>query len=376
MPDRAPRVIAPRHRRPRSARYRIAACALLGGAVASCARSPEDPQRSTRLKEPLAIGPARCAANRAAGTIVFLTQFGYAAASGILDVLTADRRGYFAALCLDVAVRPGGTNAQLVSAGTAQMAGLGDAASTMVAIDHGARLVGVATYGNTSAVELVTLRSAGVPDLAALTGRVVGYKVAVAPQVIAMFANAGVPPEQIRFVSVPFNPALLVNGQVAALIGYKSNEPRVLEAAGHRVVEWDPERFGVHSTFSVIVANRKWADAHPTAVADFLRATLRAYGWITASPANLDTALGYAAARSSAGFDLAQSRARWTFEADLIRRTQPEGTRLGDNVPARWDAEARTLTLARLVRRRVGPAFDNRYVNSIYAGKEVTWPAP
>lgn len=342
-------------------------------ALASFSRAPHEPPRPA---VPLAIGTARCAANRAAGRITFLTSFGYAATSGILDVLAARRRGLFDALCLDVAIRPGSTNAQLVSAGTAQIAGLGDAASTMVAIDHGACLTGIATYGNTSGVELITLRSARVPALSALAGRIVGYKVAVAPQVLAMFANAGVPPENVKFVSVPFNPELLADGQVAAMIGYKSNEPRVLAASGHPVTEWDPERFGVRSTFNVLVANRDWAAAHPTAVADFLRATLRAYGWITASDANLDRALGYAAELSTAGFDRGQARRRWLFEEALIRGSRPANDPLGYNDPARWRAEARTLAEAKLLRGPAAAAFDNRFIASIYSGNRVTWPAP
>ena len=345
--------------------------AMLG--LAACSRASEEP---SRRKMPLAIGAARCAANRAAGKITFLTSFGYAASSGILDVLTAQRRGLFDSLCLDVAIRPGSANAQLVSAGTAQIAGLGDAASAMVAIDRGARLVGIATYGNTSGVELITLRSAHVSSLAALAGGIVGYKVAVAPQVIAMFRNAGVAPERVKFVSVPFNPELLANRQVAAMIGYKSNEPRVLAASGHPVTEWDPERFGVHATFNVLVVNRGWAAAHPTAAADFLRGTLRAYGWITASDTNLDCALGYAAKLSSAGFDIRQSRERWQFEAAMIRSSQPAGMPLGYNDPARWHAEARTLADARLLRKPLAAGFDNRFIESIYSGNRVAWPAP
>jgi len=62
-----------------------------------------------------AIGPERCARNRAAGSITFLTSFAYAATSGILDVLAARELGYFDALCLKVTVEPGSTNAQLVA---------------------------------------------------------------------------------------------------------------------------------------------------------------------------------------------------------------------------------------------------------------------
>ncbi len=361
-------------RRPTAGRRRLAFLLAFAGMLNGCNRAPPEPAHE---KIPVAVDAARCAQNRAAGPINFLTSFGYMPSSGILDVITAQRLGYFDALCLDVRIRPGSTNEQLVSAGTAQIAGLGDAASTILAIDRGANLTGIATYANTSAIELIALRDGRVRSLSDLAGKMVGYKVALAPQVIAMLIRAGVAPDSVKFVSVPFNPAFLANGQVAAISGYKSNEPRALEALGHPVLEWDPQDYGVRSTFSVIVANRLWAGSHPSAVEDFLRATLRAYGWIGRSDANLDRALRFALDLSTTGFDPAKGRERWRFEARLISASQPPGTALGYNVPAQWQAEAETLAQARLVRRTMPPAaYDNRFINAIYQGKTLIWPAP
>ncbi|HZU63261.1 MAG TPA: ABC transporter substrate-binding protein [Novosphingobium sp.] len=354
----------------------LQAAALL---LAGCHPAPSEPPHAP---EPRAAGPARCAANRAAGPITFLTSAVFLPTTGILDVVAAQRLGYFDALCLDVRIRPGGSNAQLVSAGTAQIAGLGDAASALLAMDRGANLTGIATYGNISAVELVALRdapegSAPIRQLADLKGRIVGYKVAVAPQVIAMLIRAGVSPDAVKFVSVPFNPEILAKGQVAAMIGYASNEPRALEAGGYALSEWNPERFGVHSTFNVLVANRDFAAAHPQAVADFLRASLRALAWVRASDAHLDTALGFERDRSPAGFDLARARARWRYEEQMIAASQPAGSVPGENVPAGWQADARLLADARLTH---GPAparpFDNRFIQAIYKGTQLLWPAP
>ena len=69
------------------------------------------------------ISAARCAQNKAAGKIIFLTPFQYAASVGILDVLAAQQQGYFQALCLNMEIKPGGVNAALVSSGKAQLGG-------------------------------------------------------------------------------------------------------------------------------------------------------------------------------------------------------------------------------------------------------------
>src|SRR5690606_36392700 len=49
---------------------------------------------------------ARCAANREAGTITFLTGFDYAATASAIEMLVADEQGYFEDLCLDVEIKP------------------------------------------------------------------------------------------------------------------------------------------------------------------------------------------------------------------------------------------------------------------------------
>ncbi len=324
------------------------------------------------------ISAERCARNQAAGPITYLTSFAYAASSGILDVVAARQLGYYQALCLTVAIEPGSNNAQLVSAGTAQLAAMGDAASVMLAIDNGADLVGLLTYGNTSAIELITLKSANIKALTDLAGKTIGYKVAPAPQIEAMLGAAGVDLGRVNFVSVGFDPIILADGRIDALTAYKSNEPRALEGLGYDVTEWDPEKLGVHATFNVLVANRGWAAAHPSAVEDFLRATLHAYAWITASDANLDRALGFAQALSTGGFDLKISKQRWLIEAGLISASLPPGSPLGRLGDAAWQPEADMLWRARLVSRppSVKDAHDNRYLDAIYQGQRLAWPAP
>src|SRR5688572_23125077 len=42
----------------------------------------------------------RCAANQEAGTITYLSSFDYAASASIVEVIVAEQKGYFDALCL------------------------------------------------------------------------------------------------------------------------------------------------------------------------------------------------------------------------------------------------------------------------------------
>ncbi|MCA0920769.1 ABC transporter substrate-binding protein [Pseudooceanicola nanhaiensis] len=323
------------------------------------------------------IDEARCAANKAAGTITFLTSFGYAASPGILDVVAARELGYFEALCLDVEMQPGSTNTQLVSAGRAQIAGIGGASDTLVARDNGAEIIGIATYGNVGAIEIITMADSGIETLADFTGKIVGYKGAVAPQFSAMFLDNGVEPTGIEWVSVGYDPSILPGGQVQGLGAYKSNEPRVLEEQGHTIREWDPDAFGIHTTFNTQVANAQFAADHPTAVEDFLRASFHALDWIEAEDANLDTALDWAAALSPAGYDIPRSKRRFRKEMALITESQPEGTGIGWQSVAQWTPEAEMLQRFGLVTETpdIASAMTPAFVDAIRGDDgALIWP--
>ena len=91
----------------------------------------------------------RCEANKAAGTITYLSGFDFAATASIIDVVVADERGYYDELCLDVELTPSFSTANypLVAGGEAQFASGG------------------------SFSEVVNFAAANDADLVALVGR-------------------------------------------------------------------------------------------------------------------------------------------------------------------------------------------------------------
>ncbi len=353
-----------------------AASALLLAGCSSDSSASEAPTASAGGSD--LISAERCAENQAAGPITFLTSFAYAASVGILDVVTAKEKGIFDELCLDVTIEPGSTNAQLVSAGTAQFAGLGSPSDVLVAVDNGADISGIATYGNTVAITLMTNKEGGPSSLADFSGLTAGYKGAIPPQIQAMFLEDGVDPASINWVSVGYDPTILPNGQVQALTGYKSNEPLALESQGFEITQWDPAEYGIKSAFNTQIVNNTFKEEHPTAVEDFLRASFYAYNWINESDTNLDEALGYAESLSDAGYDLVSSKARWNTEVGLVEDSQPEGTPLGSESVEQWTPEADMLVEFDLVGSKPDPAsaIDTSFVDAIYDGTELIWPAP
>ncbi len=340
--------------------------------LAACGEEDPAPAAATEL-----IDAERCQQNQDAGPITYLSSFDLGGSVAILNVLAAEELGYFEDLCLDVELQPSAeNNAQLLSAGTVQIAGLGSASDAMTAIANGAQITGVATYGAVGQVALMT-RAGEVQSLQDLEGMTLGYKIVMPAQVRAMLESEGVDLGGVQLASVGFDPMILPNGDVDALTGYLDNEPGVLERAGADVDVWVPAEHGVEGTFSVVAANTEWAADNPTAVEDFLRASFQAYSWIEESEGNLDEAIGWAEGRAASGFNAVNQKARWQAGAELIADNLLEGHGLGHHTPELWEPEAELIVRYDIVDAPVDPqdSLTTDYLDAIYEGSELIWPA-
>ncbi len=137
--------------------------------------------------------PARCEANRAAGTITYLSGFDFAATASIIDVVVADDRGYFDDLCLDVELQPSFSTANypIVAAGDAQFASGGSFSEVVnFAAANEADLVAVAVEGR-SAIDSLILKPGVAERLEDLAGTTIGVKGKIPPSVAAMLASVG-----------------------------------------------------------------------------------------------------------------------------------------------------------------------------------------
>ena len=151
-----------RHQRPISA---LAVVTLAGLALAVTACGEDDSNNGVgngsdvpdvESAEPF---PAeRCAANKAAGTITYLSGFDFAASASIVEVLVAKKKGYFDEVCLDVEVKPSFSTANypLIAANNAQFSSGG---SFSEVVDYGAtneaEFVAVAVEGKTGIDALI-----------------------------------------------------------------------------------------------------------------------------------------------------------------------------------------------------------------------------
>lgn len=352
----------------------LLAAAVMSGTLAGCGGDDEP-----KGAQGSAVSTQRCDQNKAAGTVTYLSGYYWQASTSILEVIAADRLGYFDDLCLDVRLQPGSgdvsQNTKLLASGRVQVGGLSQQ-DTMTANANGLRITGISSYSDAGLDILMTMPS--VTDLAQLKGKTLGQKGLVPIGVSAMLDKAGLAKGDLKEVKVGYDPTILPRGKVDALVGFISNEPLQLEAAGTPVTVWEPKDFGVPGSLGAFAANPGFLKKHPTAAQDFLRAVFKAYQYC-AQPAHVDECIGYQHDKAGADSDPEHETAVWKKETEVAAASPLPG-KFGsidlDNVKA----------LAGVVTeyggQQVSPDeavtwFDDSFSDAV-VGEDgtVVWPAP
>lgn len=285
----------------------------------------------------------RCDANRAAGTITYLSGFDFAAEASIIDVLVADAKGYFDALCLDVDIRSGfsTTDWPLVAANTAQFASGGSYTELLQSSGNGASFVALVDYGKTPINALVT-KDPSVTELTQLRGKTIGVKGDIPPAIVAMLAQAGLErgKDYEEVLVDGFDPVAHLQMDIDALPVYKNNEPGQLDAAGIEYGLFDPSTYGIPGSFGLLYTSTQFAADHPTVVEDFVRAALKGMEDAIADPAAaVALSIERIDAAGNPNYLTQQGETfRWTEELTEIAAGTPSGP-VGLIDPARLQAE-------------------------------------
>jgi NitT/TauT family transport system substrate-binding protein len=322
------------------------------------------------------LSASLCAANRAAGTMTYISPFGFDASAGIIDVFAAQKLGYFKDMCLGVdLVTSSQMSTELVASGRATVSSIGSAADDLGEVAGGADVVAVATYGDTSDYAILT--EPGITDLKQLEGKTFGYHSSVPVAILEMFHAAGVDISRVQQVDTQdYDPNQLVRGQESAIQAYQSNEPLVLRAEKARFNEFIPSQFGVKGTFNVQIFNGEFLARHKQAVTDFMRAELHAFYYCAARQAScIDIEQRYAQAAGSE-YQVPHERAVWRLEAVLALDHTLPGRGVGVQTIAEWQPEATALERYGIAEgvRALGKWEDTSIVASLYDGKTLIWP--
>jgi ABC-type nitrate/sulfonate/bicarbonate transport system substrate-binding protein len=134
------------------------------------------------------IPAERCAANKAAGKITYLSGFDFAASASIVEVIVAKEKGYFDKMCLDVELKPSFSTANypLIASNQAQFASGGSYSELVDNSKNGQKLAAVVIDGKTPNNALLVRDDGKVTALADLKGKVIGIKGAMPPALVAM----------------------------------------------------------------------------------------------------------------------------------------------------------------------------------------------
>jgi ABC-type nitrate/sulfonate/bicarbonate transport system substrate-binding protein len=330
------------------------------------------------------VDPERCATNRDAGTITYLTGFDYAAAASMVDVFVAEQAGYYDALCLDVDVVASFSTANypLIAAGDAQFASGGSFSEVVdFAAANDADLVAVVVEGRFP-IDALIVKPGEAQTLEDLAGTTIGVKGAITRSVEAMLAGVGlVEGEDYDTVLIDgFDPiAHIALDGIVGFPGYKSNEPGTLERAGIDFDLFDPIDHDVPGSFGVIYTSRDFLAEYPTAAQDFVRATMR----------GLADALDDPEAAAQAAFDLAEAGGnpnflslegetfRWDTEAALLRESHGEAEGAGVPDVELLQAELDAYDAVGLFPEPPPAAermVDVETIAGVYDDGEVIWP--
>ena len=356
-------------------------------ASASTTETDEAGGTATPVVAGQAFPDDRCAANEAAGTITYLTGFDYAATASIVDILVAEEKGYYDALCLDVEVTASFSTANypLVAENDAQFASGGSFSEVLqFSAANDADLVVMAVEGPT-AIDSLIVKPGNATELADLAGTTIGVKGKLPPSIAAMLAQAGLV-EGTDFDTVlldGFDPVQhYAIESIVGFPGYKSNEPGALEREGIEFDLFDPLDYDIPGSFGVIYSNQQFLDEHPTAAEDFMRATMRGLDDAIADP---EAAAAIAVERINAGgnpnFLSPEGEVfRWTTDAALISSLTPEGTGYGVPQTNALQAELDTYAEIGLFGDADVPdaaaSLGDRIIDALYdASGTVIWPA-
>jgi ABC-type nitrate/sulfonate/bicarbonate transport system substrate-binding protein len=330
------------------------------------------------------ISDAECAANKAAGKITYISSFDFSASASIVDVVVAKEKGYFDTMCLDVDLKPGfsTSNYPIVAANQAQFSSAGNFTEILNFSTSGASFVALVDYGKVPIEALVT-KDPTITDLSQLKGKTIGVKGDIPPSIVAMLANAGLKrgTDYQEVLLDGFDPVAQLQQDIDGLPVYKSNEPRTLDAAGVKYALFDPAKTGTPGTFGLLYTSKDFAAAHPTAVADFIRASLHGMEDAMADPAGaVQLSVEQINAAGNQNFLTAEGETyRWNQEMAVVKEGTPAGEPVGLIDPALFQKEYDTYE-ADGVWPKGAPAmyqaWDADLARALYdSNGKVIWPA-
>jgi ABC-type nitrate/sulfonate/bicarbonate transport system substrate-binding protein len=356
------------------------AAALASSSIAAAAPPTTEPSASPGSVSEL-TGDERCAANEAAGEIIFLTGFGYFPSVSVADVITAQEKGYFDEMCLDVEILPSlpGESMALLSANEVQFAAHSFGA-TAAGVSQGANVVTVLCYGWAPIQTLIVPVDSPIESLEQFEGTTIATTSgSVGVPIRTMLGTVGlIEGEDYLAQATGFDPFVITQEEIAGKASYRSSDPFSLRQGGIETRAFNPEDYDVTASFGSILASRGFVEENPSAAEDFVRAVLQ--GWAYASDeANTEEIIGFSRELTEGDFSDEAENFRWTTERDLVMANLLEGHPYGWMDAGLIQLELDSIADAEVLENTpaADELFTNEFVDAVHdESGAVIWPGP
>jgi signal transduction histidine kinase len=239
-------------------------------------------------------------------------------------------QGYYREAGLDVTLQeavPGQDPSQAVLDGSADF---GVGTSDLVLLrDKGQPVVVLAAIFQHSPLVLLADRRAGVGDLQDLYNKPIMIE-PLSAELFAYFKDEGIDPAKLHILPHTFDVRDLIDGHVAAMSGYSTDEVFQLKAAGIDFMTFTPRAGGIDFYGDNLFTTEDQIRRHPARVRKFLAASLKGWDYALAHQAEIvDLILK--------DYSRRKSRAQLLFEAESTAQLMHPGLiETGHMNPGRW----------------------------------------
>lgn len=204
-------------------------------------------------------------------------------------LIVAKQQGFFKEQGLDVElIGPADPSdpPKWVAAGKADIA-LTYEPAFMEQVDHGLPLIRIGTLIDKPLDCIVALKTSGIRTIADLKGKRIGTSNSGLTSIMlhSTLTKAGIKQNEVELIQVRYNLAqALLSGKVDAVTGMMRNfEVPQLELAGHAVVTFFPEEYGIPN-YSVLIFIANTAHVNDTRFPRFLAAIKKAVAYLDTHP--------------------------------------------------------------------------------------------
>lgn len=298
----------------------------------------------------------------------FMAGFAPQANLPFVAVYVAQERGFFAEERLEVDIRhSSGQDEHLKLLLNKDVDFITASASQALRRSNdGLPTVALALFGQRGDQGYVVRADSGIKTPADFKGRSVGFKAGIVPaELEGMLKTAGLTRNDVKLVSVGFDPREFIERKVDVYPVFLSNEPDTIRKAGVAITVLDPHDFAVPTLGLTYLAHKDTLQGRADVAERFLRATLRATKWIEANPdAAIEVTLKHAKGADA-------SHQRFLLDVDLKNAARADG--IGRSAPEAWQALADLLTGYKVLPRAMDAkqAYDMAIVNRLYETKQI-----